>query len=95
MPNRIKQILQKCEEALPGSSASCASKQSEISTDECAPRFCHDLRDKQRKSLDPFRCDRVFIQSCDMRTLKVLVMLAENSHDNENWKTHRLVNSAP
>ncbi len=69
--NRIKQILQKCEAALSdASSRQPRVKERDQSPHSAAllPRF---IRDKQRKSLDPFRCDTEFIQSRDMRTLKV------------------------
>ncbi len=70
MRNR-KQILQKREAALPdASSRQPRVKERDQSPHSAAllPRF---IRDKQRKSLDPFRCDTEFIQSRDMRTLKV------------------------
>ncbi len=70
MRNR-KQILQKREAALPdASSRQPRVKERDESPHSAAllPRF---IRDKQRKSLDPFRCDTEFIQSRDMRTLKV------------------------
>ncbi len=78
MRNRIKQILQKHE-----ASASCASKQNGISLPHSAALL---PRDKQRKSLDPFRWDTELLYS---RVIwERLVMLAENSHDNEvYWKT--------
>ncbi len=86
MRNRIKQILQECEAALRDASASLASKQSRISLLHSAallPRF---IRDKQRKTIDSFRFDTKLLYSHVI--WERLVMLAENSHDNEvYWKT--------
>ncbi len=86
MRNHIKQILQKCEAALPDASTSRASKQSGISFPHSAALLPRSIRDKQRKSLDTFRCDTELLYS---RVIwERLVMLAENSHDNEvYWKT--------
>ncbi len=63
MRNRIKQILQKCKAALPDASSSRASKQCGISLLQSAvllPRF---IRNKQRKTIDPFRFDTKLLYS--------------------------------
>ncbi len=77
MRNHIMQILQMREAALSDASARRASKQSGNSVPHSAallPRF---IRDKQRKLLDPFRCDTELLYS---RVIwEQLVMLAENS----------------
>ncbi len=72
MRNRIKQILQKCEEVLPDSSASRASKQSEISDDERARASATIYEINSASRLIHSDVTRIVIQSCDMRTLKVL-----------------------
>ncbi len=77
MRNRIMQILQMREAALSDASVSCASKMSGISVPHSSallPRF---IRDKQRKLLDPFRCDTELLYSHVI--WERLVMLAENS----------------
>ncbi len=75
MRNRIKQVPQKREAALPDSLPSRASKQSGPSPAQ------RRIRETPRETLDPFRWDTELLYSRVI--LGRLVMLAENSHDNE------------